>query len=61
MTDEKRKTEPPLRLDIPFAEALARFAATAPKDVAESIERSKSKKPSQDAAPRRPGREKRQP
>lgn len=61
MTDEKRKTETPLKLDIPFAEALARFAATKPQEVADNIERSKAKKPPQDAAPRRPGRQKRQP
>lgn len=45
MTDQKRKLEPPLKLDMDFSEALARFAATKPKEVAESVERSKTKKP----------------
>lgn len=40
-----RKTEPPLKLDMDFGEALARFARTKPEEVAESIERSKTKKP----------------
>jgi hypothetical protein len=40
-----RKTEPPLKLDMDFAEALERFARTKPEEVAESIERSKTKKP----------------
>ena len=34
MTEDKaRKTEPPLRLDIEFGEALARFAQTKPEEV----------------------------
>lgn len=45
MTDDKRKTEPALKLDLDFAEALTRFVRTDPAEVAESIERSKTKKP----------------
>jgi len=33
--------EPPLRIDMPFDEALKRFIQTKPKEVEESIERSK--------------------
>jgi hypothetical protein len=55
----KRKLEPPLKLDLSFDEALSRFVATKPKEIVESIERAKTKKPSQDAPPRRPGRPKR--
>jgi hypothetical protein len=51
--------EPPLKLDLSFDEALSRFVATEPKEVVESIERSKTKKPPQDVPPRRPGRSKR--
>ena len=39
-------------------EALSRFVSTKPKEVVDSIERSKTKKPPQDAAPRRPTRPK---
>lgn len=45
MTDEKKKQEPPLGLDMDFLEAMERFARTDPKEVAESVERSKQKKP----------------
>lgn len=31
--DEKRKLEPPLHLDMPFDEALARYAQTDPAEV----------------------------
>jgi len=55
----KRKLEPPLKLDLSFDEALSRFVATKPKEIVESIERAKTKKPSQDEPPRRPGRPKR--
>lgn len=55
MTNDKRKTEPPLRLDMDFGEALSRFVATKPKELDESVERAKQKKPPQDATPRRPG------
>jgi hypothetical protein len=54
----KRKLEPPLKLDLSFDEALSRFVATEPKEVVESIERSKTKKPPQDKPPRRPRRPK---
>jgi hypothetical protein len=56
----KRKLEPPLKLDLSFDEALSRFVATKPKQVDESIKRSKAKKPPQDAPPRRPARFKRE-
>lgn len=59
MTDEKRKTEPPLRLDMDFGEALSRFVATKPVEVADSIEQSKTKKPPQEDSPRRPARPRR--
>ena len=56
MTHKKGdKLEPPLRLDMSFGEALSRFVATVPKEVDESIERSKTKRPPQDETPRRPG------
>jgi len=45
MTDQKRKLEPPLNLDMDFGEALKRFLQTDPKEVEESVERSKTKKP----------------
>lgn len=51
-----KKTEPPFGLAMDFGEALSRFVATKPKEVVDSIERSKAKKPPQDAAPRRPAR-----
>jgi hypothetical protein len=35
--------EPPLRLDMPFDEALKRFIATKPSEVEASIERAKNK------------------
>jgi hypothetical protein len=54
----KRRLEPPLKLDLSFDEGLSRFAATEPKEVVESIERSKTKKPPRDEPPRRPGRPK---
>lgn len=60
MTGETRKkVEPALKLDMGFGEFLARAVQTDPKEVQESIERSKTKKPPQDA-PRRPERAKRQ-
>lgn len=43
MTTGKR--QPPLWLDMDFGGALARFAGTDPKEVTESMERSKVKKP----------------
>lgn len=54
MTNKGKKLEPPLKLDMSFGEALSRFVATKPKEVDEGIERSKTKKPPQDDAPRRP-------
>lgn len=42
---EGKKTEPPFGLDMDFAEALERFARTDSAEVAESINRSKTKKP----------------
>lgn len=57
MTNKGKKLEPPLRLDMNFSEALSRFAATDPKEVEESVERSKTKKPPRDGPPRRPARQ----
>lgn len=46
MTAEtKKKTEPPLKLGMGFGEFLARALQTDPKEVDESIERAKQKKP----------------
>jgi hypothetical protein len=59
MTNEGKKLEPPLTLDMSFGEALARFVATKPKEVAESIERAKSKKPPGAESPGRRERVKR--
>lgn len=59
MTEERKKQEPKLALDMDFGEALERFARTKPNEVAASIERAKQKKPPEDGAPRRPARGKR--
>lgn len=40
-----RKLAPKLRLDMDFGEALARFTQTKPKELVDSIERSKAKQP----------------
>ncbi len=53
MTDEKRKTEPPLFLDMDFEEALSRFARVKPEEVQESVDRAKQKKPPGDKPARR--------
>lgn len=45
MTDEKRKTQPPLFLDMPFEEALGRFVQTDPKEVQENVRKAKKKRP----------------
>ncbi|MDD9739152.1 MAG: hypothetical protein RID15_08330 [Marinovum algicola] len=58
MTSDKRKTEPPLYLDMDFEETLSRFARVKPDEVRESIERSKQKKPpGEKPARRRPKKE----
>ena len=49
-----RKMEPPLKLDMDFGEALTRFTKTKPGEVAESVERSKTKKPPGDESLGRP-------
>jgi hypothetical protein len=54
MTNEGKKLEPPLKLEMSFGEAMRRFVATKPYEVDESIERSKTKKPARDDSPRRP-------
>lgn len=56
MTDQgdKRKTKPPFGLDMDFGEALERFIQTDSKEVAESVERSKQKRPPGNEPPRRP-------
>lgn len=59
MTGESKKLEPKFWLEMDFGEALGRFVRTDPKEVAESVERSKQKRPPEDAAPRRPARGKR--
>lgn len=53
MTDEKRKTEPPLFLDLDFEEALSRFTRVKPEEVQESVDRAKQKKPPEDKPTRR--------
>ena len=53
MTNEGKKLEPPLKLDMGFDEALGRFLVTKPSEVAKSIVRSKAKKPPGDESPRR--------
>jgi hypothetical protein len=58
VTNKGRKLDPPLRLDMPFEEAMERFVATKSSEVDESIERSRTKRPPQDDAPRRPRRSK---
>lgn len=45
MTNKGKKMEPPLKLDMSFGEALVRALQTSPKEVEESIERAKQKKP----------------
>ena len=45
MTNKGKKLEAPFKLDMSFGEALSRFAAAKPKEVSESIERFKAKKP----------------
>lgn len=56
MTNKGKKLEPPLKLDMSFEEALSRFAATDPKQVEASIDRSKTKRPPEDASSGRPER-----
>lgn len=51
-----RKLEPAFGLDMDFGEAFERFARTDPKEVAESVQRSKQKGPPGDEVPRRPAR-----
>jgi hypothetical protein len=55
MSDDKRKTEPPLKFDMGFDEAFGRFMQTKPEEVDDSIERSKTKKPPLGASQRRSG------
>jgi hypothetical protein len=59
MTNEGKKLEPPLKLDMSFDEALRRFVRAKPKEVDESIDRAKTKKPPQDDNPRRLSRSRR--
>jgi hypothetical protein len=53
MTNKGKKLEPPLKLNMSFGEILARALQTDPKEVEESIERAKTKKPPE-TVPRRP-------
>lgn len=45
MNPRGKKLEPKLGLDMPFAEALERFARVKPNEVEQSIEKAKQKKP----------------
>lgn len=45
MTNKGKKLEPPLKLDMSFAEMMVRALQTDPKEVEASIERAKQKKP----------------
>ncbi len=47
------KRQPPLWLEMGFAEAFERFAGTDPKEVAENVDRAKKEKPSEAKRPRR--------
>ena len=58
MTD-KKKTQPPLFLDMDTDDALARFIGTDPKEVQESMDRAKQKKPPGEQAAGRSSRKKR--
>ena len=61
MNADDRKTEAPFGLNIDFGEALERFIGTRPQEVVDSVERAKQKRPPQDAPPRRPARQRREP
>jgi hypothetical protein len=55
MTHEKgTKLEPPLKLDMGFEEALARFASTNPKEVELIIQMAKTRKPLEPGEVQRP-------
>lgn len=56
MTNKGKKLERCLSFDMSFDKALQCFVMTDPKEVDESIERSKTKRPRQDDAPLRPRR-----
>jgi hypothetical protein len=45
MNPPGKKLEPKLGIDMPFAELLGRLVQTDPKEVEESIKKSKTKKP----------------
>jgi len=45
MNPRGKKLEPKLKLNMPFDEALRRFAQTKPEEVEKSIKRAKQKKP----------------
>jgi hypothetical protein len=60
MNQRGKKLQPKLSLDMPFDEALARFAAVSPTELTEAIRRSKeSEAPSNDPPPRPKVRRKR--
>jgi hypothetical protein len=46
MNERGKKLEPKLGLDMPFKEALERFARVKPHEVHHSVEKSKQTKPS---------------
>jgi len=56
VTNKGKKLEPPLKLDMSFGEALDRLVGTDQKEVDESVERAKTKKPPQADSLRRSGR-----
>ena len=60
MTNNGKKLEPPLKLELGFEEALRRFTVTSPAEVEELIRLAKTKKPPQDDPPRRLERIKRE-
>jgi hypothetical protein len=56
MSEKGKKLEPPMHLDMDFGEALSRFVATKPEEVAASIEKAKTKRPPEEGTSRRPAR-----
>lgn len=54
MSEDPKKQEPKLGLEMSFGETLERFLRTDPKEVAESVARSRTKRPSGDPILGRP-------
>lgn len=61
MNQPGKKLQPKLSLDMPFEEALARFAATDPTELNDAIESSKSEKSEKHHAKKKTKRNKIQP